>query len=137
MRRKWIFAIGMALVLPANAGDVEIAGFDAAQLHLSGSYCTFARKDHQIVLASDWIGKFWIKVDGKIMELASHRTDDEAERQLARRRWDETLSATDLTVKLNLAEVGRGDDTSAYKGYIDVKRRGSSTRISVVGGCGA
>jgi hypothetical protein len=65
MRRKWIFAIGMALVLPANAGDVEIAGFDAAQLHLSGSYCTFARKDHQIVLASDWIGHSGLRLMAK------------------------------------------------------------------------
>jgi hypothetical protein len=137
MKNVWIFAAGLAFTLSAFARDVDIAGFDPAQLHLSGSYCTFERKPHDVVLASDWASKFWMKVDGKMIELVSHKTDDEAERQLASKRWHETLIGADLTVELSLAQIGHGEDSAAYKGYLEVRRRGPSTRIAVNGGCGA
>ena len=137
MKSAWILAAGLAFTQSARAVDVEIIGFDPAQLHLVGSYCTFERKPHEIVLASDWAGKFWMKVDGKMIELVSRRTDVEAERQLASKRWHESLSGTDLKVELSLVELGRGDDTAAYKGYLDIRRGRVSTRLPVNGGCGA
>lgn len=137
MKEIWMFAVGVGVTLSALAKDVEISSFDPTQLHLSGSYCGFQRKPNETVLASDWAGKFWMKVDGKMIELVSHKTDDEGEWQLAGKRWDETLRGSGLTVGFSLMELGRGEDSAAYKGYLELKRRGSSTRIPITGGCGA
>jgi len=137
MKKTWAFAWGMMSTLCAFAEDVQVANFDPAQLHLVGSSCAFDRKARDTVLASDWAGKFWMKVDGKMIELASHRTDRQMEQQLAGKRWHEVLTQDDLIVELNLVEAGRGEDSVAYKGYLEVKRLGSSARIPVTGGCGA
>lgn len=137
MKSAGVLAAALAFTQFAFAAGIEITGFDAARLHLSGSYCTFERRPHETVLASDWVGKFWMKVDGKMIELVSRKTDVEAERQLASNRWRESLSGTDLKVELSLRELGRGDDTVAYKGYLDISRHGFRTRIPVNGGCGA
>jgi hypothetical protein len=137
MKSAWILAAGLAFTQSALAIGAEITGFDPARLHLVGSYCTFERKPQEVVLASDWAGKFWMKVDGEMLELVSHRTDVEAERQLASKRWHESLSEIDLKVELNLVELGRGEDTAAYKGYLDIRRGRFSTRFRVSGGCGA
>ena len=137
MKTAWVLAAGLTSAQSAFANGVEITGFDPARLHLSGSYCTFERSPHEIILASDWAGKFWMLVDGKMIELVSRRTDVEVERQLASKRWHELFSRTGLKVELILRELGRGGDTAAYKGYLDIRRQGSSTRIPVNGGCGA
>jgi len=137
MKNMLICAVGIGFTLPALAQDVKIASFDPTQLHLSGSYCSFERKPREIVLVSDWAGKFWTKVDDKMIELVSHQSDDEGERQRAKQRWDETFSSAGLTVKLRLTELGRGEDSAAYKGYLELTRHGSSTRIPITGGCGA
>ena len=78
-----------------------------------------------------------MNVDGRMVELVSRKTDDELERQLAKKRWYETLSDFGLTVELSLVELGRGQDSATYKGYVEVKRRGSTMRIPITGGCGA
>jgi hypothetical protein len=83
MKSVWILAAGLAFTLSAFAKEVEIASFDPDRLHLSGSYCTFERKPNETVLASDWAGKYWMKVDGKMIELVSHKAGAEAGRQLA------------------------------------------------------
>jgi len=137
MKNAWAFAWGMVFALCAFAKDVQVANFDPAQLHLIGSSCTFDRKTRETVLASDWAGKFWMKVDGKIIELVSHTSDREAEQQLAGKRWHEVLTQDDLIVELSLVETGRGEDSVAYTGYLEVKRLGASTRIPITGGCGA
>lgn len=137
MKKMLISGVGIAVTLPVLARDVEIGSFDPSQLHISGSHCTFERKPRETVLASAWAGKFWMKVDGKMVELVSRKTDDEWERQLAKRRWYEALSGFGLTVELSLVELGRGEDSAAYKGYVELKRPGSSTRIPITGGCGA
>jgi hypothetical protein len=137
MKNVLVLAAGLVFTLSGFARDVAIAGFDPDQLHLIGSYCTFERKPHDVVLASDWVSKFWMKVDGRMIELVSHKTDDEAERQLASKRWHETLSSGDLTVELSLFQIGRGEDSAAYKGYLELRRRSSSIRIPVTGGCAA
>lgn len=137
MKDIWMFAVGVGVTPSSLAKDVEISSFDPTQLHLSGSYCEFQRKPNETVLASDWAGKFWMKIDGKMIELVSHQTDAEGERQLAGKRWEETLRGSGLTVGLGLMELGRGEDSATYKGYLELKRRGSSTRIPITGGCGA
>jgi hypothetical protein len=137
MKNTWAFALGMAFTLCASAKDVQVAAFDPAQLHLIGSSCTFDRKARETVLASDWAGKFWMQIDGKMIELVSRRADREAAEQLADKRWHEVLTKADLIVELSLVETGRGEDSVAYKGSLEVKRRGSSTKIPVNGGCGA
>lgn len=137
MKNVSAFAFGTAFTLCALAKDVQVGNFDPAQLHLIGSYCNFHSKARETVLASDWAGKFWMQIDGKMIELVSRRADREAAEQLADKRWYEVLTKADLIVELSLVETGRGEDSVAYKGYLDVKRPGSSTRIRVNGGCGA
>lgn len=133
----WILVAGLVFAQSAVATGIEISSFDPARLHLSGGYCTFERRPHEIVLASDWAGKFWINVDGKMTELLSRKTNAEAERELASKRWHESLNGSDLKVELSLVERARGDDTAAYKGYLEIWRHGLSTRIPIDGGCGA
>ena len=137
MKNALIFVTGLTLTLSASVNGAEIASFDPSLLHLNGSYCTFERKPHEIILAGDWAGKYWMKVDGKMIELVSHTADAEAERHLASKRWHETLRGADVEVELRLVELGRGEDSAAYKGYLTISRRGASTRMSVKGGCGA
>ena len=137
MKTVCILAAGLAVTLPAFAKEVEIASFNPAQLHLSGSYCTFERKPHETVLASDWVGKYWMKVDGKMIELVSDKAGDEADRQLATKRWHEALGGPDFKVELSFVETTRGEDSVTYKGYLDISRYGFRKRIPVNGGCGA
>ena len=137
MKKAWAFALGIASTFCAFAKGVQVGDFNPAQLHLVGSSCTFDRKARETVLASDWAGKFWMKVDGKMIELASHRTDPQVEQQLADKRWQEILTKDDLIVELSLVETGQGEDSAAYTGYLEVKRLGSSARIPITGGCGA
>jgi hypothetical protein len=137
MKSTWAFALGMTFTLCTSAKDLQIETFDPAQLHLIGSYCTFDSEARETVLASDWAGKFWMQIDGKMIELVSRRADREAAEQLADKHWHEVLTKADLIVELSLVETGRGEDSVAYTGYLDVKRPGSSTTIRVNGGCGA
>jgi len=137
MKDTWIFTALLAFALPASAGNIEVASFDAAPLYGVGSNCEFGRQADKTLLASDWVDKFWMKVDGKIIQFTSHRTDADIERQLAAKRWHETLKAGDLTLDIKLSETGRGEDTVGYKGMIELKRAGTSTRIPVTGGCAA
>jgi hypothetical protein len=62
VKSAWVLAAGLAFMQSVFATDVKINGFDPARLHLSGSYCTFERRPHEIVLVSDWAGKFWMQV---------------------------------------------------------------------------
>lgn len=137
MKSPLVLTAQLVFASSAFAKEVEVVSFDPAVLQLSGSYCTFERKLHETVLASDWAGKYWMKVDGKMIELVSQKAGDDIDRQLASKHWHETLSRADLKVELNLVERGRGEDSAAYTGYIDISRYGSSTRIRVNGGCGA
>lgn len=137
MKGIWIFPVAIAFTLSGLAKGVQVSRFDPTQLHLSGSYCEFQSKPGEPVLWSDWRGKFWLKIDGKLIELVSHQTDDEGEQQRVRSRWDETLTVPGLTVELSLTELERGMDSAAYKGHLELKRRGSSKRIRITGGCGA
>lgn len=137
MNNKWIFMAALAFTVPAIADNIDVASFDPTPLYGVGSYCEFGRQADKTLLASDWVGKFWMKVDGKIVEFASHRTDEEAERQLANKRWHEVLRAGDLTLEINFSNIGIGEDTAAYKGVIELKRRGARSRIPVTGGCAA
>lgn len=137
MKNAWTFALGMTFTSCAFAKNVQVGSFDPAQLHLIGSYCTFDRKARETVLASDWVGKFWMQIDGKMVELVSHGADREAAEQRADKRWHDVLTKDDLIVELSLVETGRGEDSVAYTGYLKVERLGSSTRIPINGGCGA
>lgn len=137
MKGMWIFPVAIAFTLSGLAKGVQVSRFDPTQLHLGGSYCEFQNKSGETVLWSDWRGKFWLKIDGNLIELVSHQTDDEGEQQRVRRRWNETLSVPGLAVELSLTELERGMDSAAYKGHLEFKRRGSSRRIRITGGCGA
>ena len=137
MKGRLIIAMLLSLSLSAAAAEIKVASIDPAQVRPSGSHCTFDRKSRETVLVSDWAGKFWMMVDGRIIELTSQNRVADIERQLLRKRWRETLRAADLSIELDFLETGRGYDTVAFKGEIKLKRRGSTTRIPVSGGCSA
>jgi len=137
MNTRWIFAAVLAFPVLAAAAGPQLDSFDPDQLHLDGSQCAFTNQARQTVLASDWVRTFWIKVDGKMIELASRQSDEEMQRQSAQKRWRDTLQAPGLTLELDLKKTGAGDDTAAYTGRIALKRGDAVTRIAVSGGCAA
>lgn len=137
MRKITIFTIAMLCAALASAQEPRISRFDVDSLHLEGAYCGFDQKGGGTVLASDWGKKFWMKIDGKMVEFAGTRSNSDIATQLAGKHWQETLTAKGITVILDLAETGRASDTAAFQGYIDVKRNMSVKRIAVDGGCGA
>jgi len=89
------------------------------------------------LLASDWSKKYWIKIDGKMVEFESEQTDSDIEQMLESKRWRVSLKKDGISVLINLVEVERGDDTAAFRGYLEVSRNGARKRILVAGGCGA
>jgi hypothetical protein len=136
MTRTLVFAAALLCALPVAAKPLQIDSVDLPSLHLEGSQCDFARQN-STVLASDWVDKLWMKIDGKMVEFTSTQTDTEIEQRLASKRWRETLKANGITVMLNLTETGRGDDSAAYRGCIEVERNGVTKRLPVTGGCAA
>ena len=127
----------MTFPLLAAAAGPQVNRLDTVQLHLDGGQCAFENQTRQTVLASDWAGKFWIQVDGRIVEFVTHRSDEEMQRQSDHKRWRDTLQARGLTVTLDLKGSGVRNDTAAYQGRIEVRRGDAVTRIAVSGGCSA
>jgi len=127
----------MAFPLLAAAAGPQVNRLDTGLLHLNGGQCTFENQTRQTVMASDWAGKFWIKVDGRIVEFVTHRSDEEMQRQSDHKRWRDTLQARGLTVTVDLKGSGVRNDTAAYQGRIEVRRGDAVTRIAVSGGCSA
>ena len=115
---------------------LKVDSFALESLHVEGSYCQF-NSEHNTFLASDWDRKFWMKIDGEMVEFQSRRSDPEVEAQVKSKHWRETLMAGGVTVSLDLTETGRGDDTAAFRGHIDVLRGTTRVRLWVAGGCGA
>jgi len=134
--RKTVFFAAVCFALSASAQTLRVDSFALDSLHLVGSYCEFSAQ-RDTLLASDWIKTFWMKIDGKMVEFQSGKSDAEVEKQLKNKRWRETLKTDDITLLLNLVETGRGDDSVAFRGYIDVQRGGIKKHLLVVGGCGA
>lgn len=137
MKTRWSLAAGIAFPLIAAGAGPQLSSFDPDQLHLDGGQCAFGSKPGQTVLAGDWAGKFWIKVDGRIVEFVTRQSDEEMHRQSDRKRWHDTLRAQGLTLTLDLKGTSVHNDTVAYKGRIEVKRGDAVTRIPVRGGCAA
>jgi hypothetical protein len=78
-----------------------------------------------------------MKIDGKMVAFQGKKSDAELEKQLKNKRWRETFKAAGVTVQLDLVETARGDDSAAFRGYIDVQRGGVKKHFLVAGGCGA
>jgi elongation factor P hydroxylase len=136
MKRMVIFIATAGFALSTSAQALKVDSFALGGLHLVGRYCQFGAQ-HNTLLASDWSGKFWMKIDGKMVEFQSQRNDVEMENQLKNRRWLETLKADGVSIHLDLVETGRGDDSAAFRGHVDVQRSSARKRLLVTGGCGA
>ncbi len=124
-------------MLTAAAGQLRVNRFNPEDLHLSGSQCSFDDAAEGTVLASDWVAKFWIKIDGKLVEFSSPESNADGARELANGRWRESMKANDIVLILDLQETGRGDDSATYHGYMQIQQRGTTRRIGIKGGCGA
>jgi hypothetical protein len=136
MRKTVLFLVAVCWALPASAQAIKVDSVAPDSLHLVCSQCQLNAKQ-ETLLVSDWDKKFWMKIDGKVLEFQSVKTAAEVEAQLRNQRWRETLKAEDITVQLDLVETGRGEDTAAFRGYIDVHRNGVKKHLLVAGGCGA
>jgi hypothetical protein len=136
MKRTILFIAAVFSALSASAKALKVDGFKLDNLHLVGAYCKFDA-GHDTLLASDWDTKFWMKIDGRIIEFQSLKTDGVVESQLKSKRWREALNAEGIKISLDLVETGRGDDTAAFRGSIDVLRDGYRKQFLVSGGCGA
>lgn len=78
-----------------------------------------------------------MKINGKVLSFQSEKSDAEVEKQLKNKRWRETLKADGITLQLALVETARGDDSAAFRGFIDVQQGGVKIHILIAGGCGA
>ena len=137
MRKLVCLAVAALWVSSAAAQELRINRFDMDSLHLEGAQCDFTEKGNGTVLASDWLRKFWMNVDGKLIEFAGTKTDADFERDLKTKRWKERFQAGGITVTLDLKETGRGEDAKEFQGYMDVRRGASAKRIKVTADCGA
>lgn len=136
MKRILFFIAAVCSALSASAQTLKVDTFALDSLHLAGGHCQFGAR-HDTLLASDWDKKFWMKIDGKMIEFQSQKKDAEVESQLKSKRWRETLKADGVSIDLDLVETGRGDDSAAFRCHIDVTRGEVRKHILVVGGCGA
>ena len=75
-----------AACVSAQALTVDVFSLDS--LHLNGSNCHFGAQ-RATLIASDWDKIFWMKIDGKMVEFQSKKTDAEIEKQMKTRRWHE------------------------------------------------
>ena len=136
MKRTISFIAVAGFALPTLAQTLSVDSIAIDSLHLAGSYCRFgAQRD--TVLVSDWNRKFWMRIDGKTVEFEGQKEDAETESQLKNKRWREVLKADEVTVYIDLAETGRGDDSASFRGTVDVQRGSMRKHFLVVGGCGA
>lgn len=136
MKKAIIFSTALWSAIPAQAQTLKVDNFDLDSLPLAGAYCKFGEKNLTL-LASDWSKKFWMKIDGKMVEFKSEQVYAEIARRQESKRWRETLTADGVTVIFDLVETGRGNDSAAFRGYIEVARNREHKHILVAGGCGA
>lgn len=136
MKRTILFIAAFFFALSASAQALKVEGFKLDNLHLTGAYCKFDA-GHDTLLTSDWDKKFWMKINGRMIEFQSLKADGVVEGKLKSERWRETLNAEGITISLDLVETRRGDDTAAFRGNIDVMRGGYRKQFLVSGGCGA
>lgn len=136
MKRTILFIAAVFSALSASAQALKVDGFKLDNLHLAGAYCRFdAGQD--TLLVSDWDKKFWMKINGKMIEFQSSKTDVEVESQLKSKHWREALKSDGIRIFLDLIETGRGDDSAVFRGHIDVIRGVDRKHLLVTGGCGA
>ena len=137
MRKLVCLAVAALWVSSAAAQELRINRFDMDSLHLEGAQCDFTEKGNGTVLASDWVTKFWMNVDGKLIQFTGTKSNADSERQLKTKRWKETFQAGGITVMLDLKESGRGEDMKEFQGYMDVRRGAAVKRIKVTADCSA
>lgn len=137
MKNSFVFLAAIGAACTAGAANFHIDTFDADQLHIQGAVCEFHNKANGTVLAGDGVGKFWIKVDGKLIALAGHQTDAEASRAMETRHWREVFTSPDVTVAIDLVQNAWGEDVIGHKGTLEVRRKGVSKQIPVEGDCSA
>lgn len=136
MRKTIPFIAVLCSALSASAQGLNVDNFAPESLGLVGSNCQFAAQ-RDTILVSDWDKKFWMKIDGKMLSFQSGKDDDEIGTQLKNKRWRETLKAGSIVLQLDLVETARGDDSAAFRGFVDVQRANMKKHILIAGGCAA
>ena len=136
MRKTILLIAAFCSGLSASAQGLSVDRFAPETLGLVGSNCQFGSQ-RETILVSDWDKKFWMKIDGEVLLFQSEKNDVEIEKQLKNKLWRETLKTDNITLRLNLVETARGDDSAAFRGFIDVQRGSMKKHISIAGGCGA
>ena len=123
-----------------SAFSVEIFSADEVykfETSISGSQCSFyvGADAAKVVLLSDWVSKIWIKLDGKIQELASTDKPDTGEQG---EYWRQIFKSHDLAVAIDLKTAATGvEDTVNMAGTITVSRGKQSQKLKITGGCAA
>lgn len=136
MKRTILFAATIFAATSVSGQTLKVDTFTLDSLQLEGSYCQFGAQQAAL-LASDWDKKFWMKIDGKMLVFQSQKREAEVESQAKNKHWRETLNADGLTVRLDLIETGRGDDSAIFRGRVEVQRGSTTRRFAIAGGCGA
>lgn len=99
---------------------------------IEGSQCDFSDAGG-IVLRSDWVSRFWMNINGSLVEFHGTRTDEAKQADIVGRRWRESFRAKGIYVLLNLKQTATGDDGAAFEGSIIVKRDGIEMHLKVAG----
>ncbi len=120
----------------AAPGTLVVGHIERGKPEIEGSQCDFSDAGG-IVLRSDWVSRFWMNIDGSLVEFRGTRTDEAKEADVVGRRWRESFRVQGISVLLNLKQTATGDDGAAFEGSIVVKRGGFATHLKVAGGCGA
>jgi hypothetical protein len=136
MRKTILLVAALCSELPASAQGLSVDSFAPETLGLVDSNCQFGSQ-RDTILVSDWDKKFWMKINGKMLSFQSEKNGTEVEAQLKNKRWRETLKADSITLRLDLVETARGDDSAAFQGFVDVQRGSMKKHILIAGGCGA
>jgi hypothetical protein len=137
--RRLPFLLIPFLCLPfaaTSAQEFTVGYLEIDQPVIEGSQCAFSDA-HGIVLKSDWVKKIWLNINGTLIELDGTRTDAETISDTDNKQWRDTFGGNGITAVLDLKQTGTGDDASAYKGSLLVKRGRVQKRLVITGGCGA
>jgi hypothetical protein len=123
-------------LVTASAQEVLVEHIEVDRPAIDGSQCEFS-DNTGVILKSDWAKKFWMKIDGTLIELDGTRTDAETASDVDSKRWHETFHGDGVTGVLDLRQTNAGEDTSTYTGSLLVMSGEVHRRFVITGGCNA
>ncbi len=137
--RRLSFVLFPLLALPyvaASAQGFTVGYIEAGKPPIEGGQCEFSDRSG-VILKGDWVSKFWMNIDGTLIEFQGSRTDAAMVFDFEHKRWHETFGSLGISATLDLRQTATGEDTATYEGTLLMKRGRVRKRLVLSGGCGA